>query len=305
MIEPLPKESSFVFDFSDRAKFRVLGSDRVRFLNGQVTNDLRKATETSAIEACVLNAKGKIDAHLFISASANTYILDTDVALREALPARLDRYIIADAVEVEDISDEFGIFHLLNSEGPISPNKWRMVRARRFAQEGWDVWVKQSEIDQTRELLSKRSAICDISCTETLRIESGIPGWGRELTPEIIPIEANLEERCVDYSKGCYIGQEVISRIKMSGQTNKRLCGLVSLDGSPLIADARLTASEEQREVGWVTSADYNPRLQKHIGLGFVKRGFNAPGTALRALPPQNSPDLPMLRVEITPLPFL
>ena len=99
MIEPLPKESSFFFFFSDRAKFRVLGSDRVRFLNGQVTNDLRKATETSAIEACVLNAKGKIDAHLFISASANTYILDTDVALREALPARLDRYIIADAVE--------------------------------------------------------------------------------------------------------------------------------------------------------------------------------------------------------------
>lgn len=305
MIEPLPKETNFFFDFCDRAKFRVLGSDRVRFLNGQVTNDLRKVTETSAIEACVLSAKGKIDAHLFISALANTYILDTDVALREALPARLDRYIIADAVEVEDVSDEFGIFHLLNSEGPTSPNKWRMVRARRFAQEGWDVWVKQSEIDQARELLSKQSAICDASCTESLRIESGIPGWGRELTPEIIPIEANLEERCVDYSKGCYIGQEVISRIKMSGQTNKRLCGLVSLDGSPLIVNARLRASEEQREVGWVTSADYNSRLQKHIGLGFVKRGFNAPGTALRALPPQNSPDLPVPRVEITPLPFL
>src|SRR6266850_6510544 len=96
-------------DLSRRAKLRIAGTDRLRFLNGQITNDLRKATETSAIEACILNAKGKIDAHLFIFAADETYLLDADAALREALPARLDRYIIADDVQIEDVSDEFGL----------------------------------------------------------------------------------------------------------------------------------------------------------------------------------------------------
>ena len=132
---------------------------------------------------------------------------------------------------------------------------------------------------------------------ESLRIESGIPRWGRELTNEIIPIEANLEERCFDYSKGCYVGQEVISRIKMSGQTNKRLCGLISLDDTALIPTTRLTEiSDDHRDIGWITSADYSPRLRKQIGLGFVKRGFNSPGTILHAEP--------SIRVEITSLPF-
>ena len=81
------------FDFPTAQNFRVRGGDRLRFLNGQITNDLRKATETEAIEACVLNAKGRIDAHVFITSEPDAYLLDTDSDLRESLPARLDRYI--------------------------------------------------------------------------------------------------------------------------------------------------------------------------------------------------------------------
>ena len=132
---------------------------------------------------------------------------------------------------------------------------------------------------------------------ETLRIESGIPRWGRELTGEIIPPEANLQERCVDYAKGCYIGQEVISRMKMSGQTNKRLCGLLSSDGSRLQDSMRLHPANEERDVGWITSAIHSERLQKNIALAFVKRGFNDAGTRLRTSTG--------LDVEVVPLPFL
>jgi folate-binding protein YgfZ len=305
MIESFPKETCSFFDLSDRAKFFVRGSDRLRFLNGQITNDLRKATETEGIEACILNAKGKIDAHLFIYAAQDAYVLDTDSDLRETIPARLDRYIIADDVQVEDISDEFDLFHLLDSARPDHlPNEYNMVRALRFSRPGWDVWVKRTGTDHARRHVSERWTLCDATSAETLRIRSGIPRWGRELTNEIIPIEANLEERCVDYSKGCYLGQEVISRIKMSGQTNKRLCGLVSLDGLALLPAMRLaTATEDHRDVGWMTSADYDPHLQKHIGLGFVKRGFNAPGTHLRALPVAD-PTPAGIRIEIVPLPF-
>src|SRR5439155_237500 len=187
--------NAIFLDLSERAKFRITGTDRLRFLNGQITNDLRKASETSAIEACILNAKGKTDAHIFVSASEES--------------------LWADAAEV-------------------------------------------------------------------MRIEQGIPRWGRELTAEIIPIEANLEERTIDYQKGCYIGQEVISRIKMSGQTNKRLCGLISVDDIPLQPGMKLVApSVPGKEVGWITSATRSETIEKEIALGYVKRGFNSAGTRL------------------------
>jgi len=112
-----------------------------------------------------------------------------------------------------------------------------------------------------------------------------------------------LEATSIDYSKGCYIGQEVISRIKMSGQTNKRLCGLISPTGAPLRGEMRLVAAvDDQKEIGWITSAAHSPRLQKEIALGYVKRGFNLEGSRLFALSPNNSDRVP---IEIVALPFL
>src|ERR1041385_3725694 len=139
--DPDIKNGSF-FDLSSRAKFRVRGSDRTRFLNGQITNDLRAATEEKAVEACILDTKGRINAHLFISATPDAYLLDAEADSAETLPARLDRYIIADDVVVEDITAQYGIFHVLTSSPPRVDNDWRMVRTHRFADEGWDVWVK-------------------------------------------------------------------------------------------------------------------------------------------------------------------
>src|SRR5258708_30976170 len=86
------------FDLSARVKLRVSGSDRLRFLNGQLTNDVRKATETNAVEACVLNAKGKMEAHLFVHAKEDSFLLDAHPALQSTLHTRLERYIIADDV---------------------------------------------------------------------------------------------------------------------------------------------------------------------------------------------------------------
>jgi folate-binding protein YgfZ len=135
-----------------------------------------------------------------------------------------------------------------------------------------------------------------------MRIEQGLPRWGRELTDEIIPIEANLEQRTIDYEKGCYIGQEVISRIKMSGQTNKRLCGLISLNDMPLQSKMKLIApSASGKEAGWITSATRSSRLEKEIALGYVKRGFNNPATNLEAVSVDPAETIP---VEVVSLPF-
>ncbi len=281
MTQPSEAGRPSFLDLSARAKFRITGTDRLRFLNGQITNDLRKATETVAMEACVLNAKGKMNAHIFVCALAESFLIDAEPTLREKLGARLERYVIADDVQIEDVTDQFSLFHVLARKSP-TPEYGRIVSAR--------------------------FSLLDSAAAEVMRIEQGIPRWGSDLTEEIIPIEANLEQRTIDYQKGCYIGQEVISRIKMSGQTNKRLCGLISLEDVPLQPTIKLAApSTEGKEIGWITSATHSERMGKEIALGYVKRGFNSVGTKLDALVAADfaaqKPN--SISVEVVPLPFV
>ena len=295
------------FDFSGRTKLRITGNDRVRFLNGQITNDARKATESAATEACVLNAKGKLNADIFLSAAPDCFWVDADPDLRKALPARIERYIIADDVQIDDVTDRFSIFHVLSGAAPDVADCQRILSTRRFAETGWDIWADSEFHDAVSQQLSSMFRFFDGASAEILRIEHGIPRWGRELTEEIIPVEANLEEHTIDYEKGCYIGQEVISRIKMSGQTNKRLCGLISLHNTPLRAGMKLAStSANGRQVGWITSATRSERLGKEIALGFVKRGFNTPGTNLDAVVgDEDSGAQAPIHAEVVPLPFV
>ena len=293
------------FDLSDRVKLRVRGNDRLRFLNGQLTNDVRKATEASAIEACILNAKGKLDAHVFLTVEPEAFLLDADAELKESLQPRLERYVIADDVQIEDVSDRLSIFHFLDTGSAQFPKQSKIASANRFGEPGSDIWVEANQHEQLFRQWSAALAFCDSDCAEVFRIEQGIPRWGRELTGEIIPVEASLEERCIDYEKGCYIGQETISRMKMSGQTNKRLCGLVSVNNSPLLAGMKLfPIGEEKKEAGWITSATHSERLGKEIALGYIKRGFNLPGANLDALAPENLFGSAAARVEVVDLPF-
>lgn len=284
-----------LFDLSARTKLRLTGADRVRYLNGQVTNDVRKANANLSMMACVLSAKGKVDALVYLTSIDDDLLLDADAELREALPQRLERYLIADDVTIEDVTDEFALFHRLGEEAPALPNEslhWRS--AKRFGTAGWDLLVPAAEHERIRQMLAADDSLVDPESAERFRIEEGVPRWGYELTNEIIPVEANLEADAIDYAKGCYIGQEVISRMKMSGQTNKRLCGLISLDSAPLTPTTKITAAESGKEVGWLTSVTRSEQLGKEIALGYVKRGFNEPGTKLQAPGP----------VEVVPLPF-
>src|SRR6266566_4990485 len=190
------------FDLSARTKLRVTGADRIRFLNGQTTNDVRKAGAEATQESCVLNAKGHFDAHVFLSATPNDIWIDADQELRELLQTRLERYVIADAVTIEDVTNQFALFHVLaESEPKISDAKF-YFRSRRLGIDGWDLWVEVARAEATKSALAADYRAMDESEWEVLRIENGIPRWGRELTPEIIPPEANLAARAIDYEKG-------------------------------------------------------------------------------------------------------
>src|SRR5258708_426536 len=284
-----PSQAGQAIDLSARAKFRITGTDRFRFLNGQITNDLRKASETIAIEACVLNAKGKTNAHIFVSAVGECFLLDAEPELRETLRNRLERYVIADDVQIEDVTDQFSLFHVLSEKSPALVHG-RIVSVRRFAEPAWDIWGDAAQHHVSLQELSSRWAPWDSDTAEVMRIEQGIPRWARELTNDIIPIEANLEQRAIDYQKGCYIGHEVISRIKMSGRTTKLLSGLISLDDLPLQPGMKLAApSAPGKEVGWITSATRSERQE--IALGYVKRGFNDVAAKLTAASPASELD--------------
>jgi folate-binding protein YgfZ len=305
MTPPSNGERGAFFDLSRRTKLRITGSDAFRFLNGQITNDLRKASASAAIQASILNAKGKLSGHVFVSLDGGAFFLDADPELREELPARLDRYIIADDVQLEDVTDSFSIFHVTGAKNPSDGGPGRRLLSNRLGSPGWDLWGERAGQAGMHEQLAENLAFCDDACAEVLRIENGIPRWGRELTNEIIPLEAGLEATSIDYGKGCYIGQEVISRMKMSGQTNKRLCGLGSLSGEPLRPGARLVAEAgDGKDAGWITSATHSRRLGKEIALGYVKRGFNSKGARLRVVHSEDLSELGGVDLEIVSLPF-
>ena len=292
----------FAFDLSTRAKLRVSGPDRARYLNGQITNDLAKATAAAAVHAVVLNAKGRMQADVFIHADEAAYIIDADPELRGSIGERLERYVVADDVEIADVTDDFGLVHVLGEPaGPFS-NGARAVAAKRFGVPGVDLWLTPNRTAAVLEELAADYELLDDARRETFRIEQGVPRWGAELSDAIIAVEAGLEADVIDYEKGCYIGQEVISRMKMSGQKNKELRGFVSLTGAPLHTGMRLFANATSgAEIGWLTSATRSDALGQEIALGFAKRGHNALGTELCAA---DSSDTNSVAVRIVELPF-
>jgi tRNA-modifying protein YgfZ len=299
-----------LLDLSARAKLRVTGADRIRFLNGQVTNDVRKANAGFAMPACVLNAKGKIDALIFVSAGPEDFLIDAAPELRETLARRLERYVIADDVTIEDVTEQFSLFHVIDEAAPSLPNDATWRRAKRSGAAGWDLVVAAKDSERVRQALSVSYSLGEVESAERWRIEHGIPRWGRELTNEIIPVEANLADDTIDYAKGCYIGQEVISRMKTSGQMSKKLSGLVSLDHAPLASNMKIFAPDlagsgaPGREVGWTTSATRSESLGKEIALGYLKRGFNEIGTKLEARSAAGQASSAVVSVEVVALPF-
>jgi tRNA-modifying protein YgfZ len=264
-------------------------------MNGQTTTDVRKLNVNTTQESCVLNSKGHLDAHLFVFATPDAIWIDTDEEQRKALPARLARYIIADDVIIDDATDEFALFHVLGPTQPQIPGTEFCLNSRRFCAAGWDLWSGPADAPRVRAMLEAQFQFLQPNALETLRIENGVPRWGRELTPEIIPPEARLENRAIDYDKGCYIGQEVISRMKMSGQTRQLLSGVIASED--LAPGLELRSAE--KAVGKITSATFSPRLHAHMALAMIRRGFTEPGTELTAVSHGR-----VLNVRVTALPF-
>ncbi len=287
-------------DLSARTKLRLRGTDRLRFLNGQVPNDVRQATADQSIYACLLTAKGKLCADTFVTAGPDFLQVDAEPELREALLARLERYLIADDVEIEDVTDSLALLHWLPTGGDnaLAPPalEWATspVRSRRYGATGFDFFLDRALSDDAIAQLpasGHRVLAATDPEIEARRIAAGVPRWGAELDETILLPEAGLETRAVDYTKGCYVGQEIVSRLKSLGHVNRYLrrlhtvapCETPPAAGSSLYPDAE-TPDPAAKEIGRVTSvAPAGAQAQGWVALAYVRRGFDAPGTRLLA----------------------
>lgn len=192
------------FALEGLGRIRVTGVDRLRYLNGQTSNDLRKLQPRTAMSALVLTAKGKLCAPVRIWENEDSLIVETVADLTETLLTRLERYAISDDVSFEPIEAITG-WHVLGggTEG---------MQVERLGLPGCDVEALPAGLEEF-----------SADQVERIRIVHGVPAWGRELDEDTLPQEARLETSAVDFHKGCYVGQEVVSRLRSVGRVNEIL----------------------------------------------------------------------------------
>ena len=189
--------------------------------------------------------------------------------------------MIADDVALEDVTDAQALVHVF---GPRAEEtlpaglaaQFGSARSVRYGREGRDYFGARPALEPLRGWLG--GGELDAAGRELLRISEGVPRWGHDLAEDTIPVEAGLEERAISYTKGCYVGQEVISRIKSVGRVNHHLRRLRA--GFPLRAGDRLES--DGKAIGEITSAAPLPGAAGSIALGYLRRGFDEPGRRVR-----------------------
>ncbi len=257
-----------VVNFGVPALLEFRGPDAVRFLNGQLTQDVRRVANSAvSLPSCVTDAKGKLQFRVTLADRGDGALwLACPADQADGLETRLTRYLIADDVEVADLTGNFALWHVLG-ELPDLPPTAIVRESTRFGEPGTDVWLPVDEDFK----LPVGAALLAGDALEALRISNGIPVWGSELTAGMLPPEALLEATDISYNKGCYIGQEVISRIKSAGKVNRRLTRFMFAE------DAAVVAGPLENGAGEITSVSPLAVGKDRHALGYVKRGATEP----------------------------
>lgn len=291
-----------VVDLADRVKLLFTGKDRIRYINGQVTANIASAKMPSVTPACVTTAKGKLAGDVFVSVGPSGILIDADASLAETLTMRLERYIIADDVQLEDVTETIAIIHLLGMNEPPESARQHALPSNRFGLPGWDYFPPfRKDMEPIWAELSAQFPVLSPEVLELVRIERGVPKWGAELDPDVLPPEAGLDRTHIDFHKGCYIGQEVISRIKSVGRVNRELRGFVAEKSAELRAGDHIFAeADPEKEIGRLTSVAFSFALDRPIALGYLRRG--APESGLAAKADQGASATP---IQLHSLPFV
>jgi folate-binding protein YgfZ len=311
-------------DLSARGRLLVSGSEAVTFLNGLITNDMKTLAVNSWMEAAFPNVQGRLLAAIRVIHRDDGFLIDTEDVTRETVVKLLERFTLAGDFRVADITGELAMFSLQGKgaaeviQGALgesaanverqqvatakveSDSNVTIIRATHTAEDGFDLFVDAHEAKNLSVLLNKAGAqTVGADALETLRIEAGIPRYGIDMDETNVVTETNLDD-AVSFTKGCYLGQEIIARIKYRGHVAKKLTGLV-LDERIVLQTGAKILSLDDKEIGRVTSFTFSPQLERAIALGYVKYDYLAPGTKVKVISseqefPATVAELPFIR---------
>ena len=299
-----------VVDLSFRGRLCLTGADRVRLLHGQVTNDVQKLQTGDGCYAALVTNKGKFQSDAHIYALAEELLLDFEPGLTAAILGRLDHYIVADDVQMVDVAPHYGLLSVqgpraaevlhklgLNLTLPTKPlglihvpdaalGDLYFVHHERAGSDGYDCFIPTAAAAMVFDKLVLGARLVGggaggFAALELARFEAGIPRFGVDMDETNLPPEAGIDTRAISYTKGCYIGQEVIARIRTYGQVAKALRRL-RLPAPPAVLPVKGDKLfRDGRDVGYVTSARFSPAQQANLAMAYVRREANTPGTPL------------------------
>src|ERR1700675_2369788 len=289
-----------LYDLSGRAKIAVTGSDRVRWLNGMATNNVRDLASGHGVYAFLLNAQGRIQADLYAFQRGESLLIDTEGAQREKVLQLFDRYIIADDVEIADVSDKLTALGL---SGPESRNvleragitvpdlaslelcspkcncacdclQCTLVRGDDTAGTSYQLWLAPDTLKSTWDALVAAGATpVGADALELRRISFGIPKFGVDIRERDLPQETG-QTRALNFTKGCYLGQEIVERIRSRGAVHRQFTAF-SVEGTLPEPGAKILAGEQdEKEVGEITSSAILPLPggDRAVALGYLRR---------------------------------
>lgn len=298
-----------VIDLSDGGRIRVSGTEAVQFLNGLITNDMKTLAVDSWMPAAFPNVQGRLIASVRVvrlqdqgegKKLSPAFLVDTEAATHESVLKTIERFTLAGDFKVTDVTSESALLSVqgkrsvevlrkaLGQEAAdLSPNQVRQVadvtvmRASHTGEDGFDLLVDAEQAaGMWNKLLSAGARPFGNAALEMLRIEAGVPRYGVDMDETNVVTEAALDD-AVSYTKGCYVGQEIIARIKYRGHVAKKLSGL-AFERALTVPIGAVITSVDGKEVGKVTSATYSPHLGRTIALGYLKFDYLASGTPVK-----------------------
>jgi tRNA-modifying protein YgfZ len=267
-------------DVSARGKIKLLGEDRARLLHAMTTNNIQQLTPGTGCYAFFLTVQGRILADVNVLCRPDHFLLDLEAETREKVYQHLDHYIIADDVTLENISGS-----TIALEGPKAAEVLRAVGAptpevdyssadwgTRFVARlnttgspGFFVFAPEVEKAELIAQLEAAGAVAgDAEAFNVVRLEHGKARYGEDLSERFLAQEAN-QPHALHFSKGCYLGQEIVERVRSRGQIHRVLMPLVLDTKEPPAPGTKLETTE-------ITSAAYSPALDKVVALGYVRR---------------------------------
>jgi tRNA-modifying protein YgfZ len=304
------RQAAGLFRPPSATQVEIAGRDRAAFLNRLATNQLDQIRPGEGCETFLADANGRILHHVFVFAGPHALVLHTTPGQGSSLCAHLDHYWIREDLKFHDRSDEWGqlvlagpkaaeIVERLTSSGLPDDDAYlanfevswngRPLMVRRFQERGFQSFHLASDAADMEPLwLAVRqlgAVACGMKALETIRIEEGFPVVGLDITDKNLPQEVGRNEKAISFTKGCYLGQEIVARIDSRGAVSKVLRGLrfqtADVPGRHGLVVAGGELTHDGQAAGQITSAAYSPGFEANVALGYIRRPVHEIGTVL------------------------